>query len=169
MPTYEGQLSAPGLRVAIVVARFNELVTRPLLEGARDFLRRQGSSDDDLTIAWVPGSFEMPLVAKQLAQSGQFDAVICLGAVVRGATAHFDHVAGQAASGIARAALDTGVPIVFGILTTDTLEQAMDRAGAKSGNKGWEAAQTAVETATLLRQLPGAADRRAHLNALPTR
>src|SRR5581483_3777471 len=119
LPTYEGTVDGTGVRVGIVVARFNELITRNLLNGARDALRRGGVADDDVTVAWVPGSFEIPLVAKTMACSGRYDAVVCLGAVIRGATAHFDHVAGQAASGVARAGLDTGVPVIFGILTTD--------------------------------------------------
>lgn len=152
--TYAGSLNGAGVRVAIVVARFNETVTRPLLDGAREGLTRLGVDAGEIDVAWIPGCFELPLVAKRLAASGRYDAVICLGAVIRGETAHFDYVAGQAASGIARAALDTGVPVIFGVLTTDTLEQAINRAGAKAGNKGFDAALTAVEMATLLRALP---------------
>jgi 6,7-dimethyl-8-ribityllumazine synthase len=151
--TFEGTFDATGLRFAIVVSRFNELVTRQLLEGARDCLRRHGADEDRLAVAWVPGAWEIPLVAQRLARSGSFDAVICLGAVIRGATAHFDYVAGQAAAGVARAALDTDVPITFGILTTDTVDQALERAGLKAGNKGFDAALAAIEMATLGRGL----------------
>jgi len=149
-----GDFLARGRRLAIVVARFNELVTGKLLEGALECLRAHGVDEDDLLVAWVPGAFELPLVSRRLAASGGFDAVICLGAVVRGETPHFDHVAGQAALGIRTAAEDTGVPVIFGVLTTDTLEQAIDRAGGKHGNKGWDAAMAALETASVLDQLP---------------
>lgn len=152
---YEGDLVARGLRFAIVVARFNEFITSRLLDGARDGLRRHGVADEDVDVAWVPGSFEIPLVARRLAQSGRYDAIICLGAVIRGATAHFEHVAGGVSSGLARVALDADRPVVFGVLTTDTIEQAIERAGTKQGNKGYEAALTAIEMANLLRQLPG--------------
>ena len=155
MPTYEGRLDAAGLRVAVVVSRFNELITRQLLEGARDSLRRHGADEETLSVVWVPGAFEIPPVAQRLARSGAFDAVVCLGAVIRGATPHFDHVANQTAAGIARAAQETGVPVIFGILTTDTIEQAIERAGTKAGNKGFDAAVAAIEMANLLRQLPG--------------
>ena len=155
MPTYEGRLDATGLRVAVVVSRFNELITRQLLEGARDGLRRHGADEETLSVVWVPGAFEIPPVAQRLARSGAFDAVVCLGAVIRGATPHFDHVANQTAAGIARAAQETGVPVIFGILTTDTIEQAIERAGTKAGNKGFDAAVAAIEMANLLRQLPG--------------
>jgi len=141
------------LRVAIVAARFNELITRQLLQGALEALRRHGAADDDITVAWVPGAFEIPLAATKLAQSGRFDAVVCVGAVIRGATPHFDYVAGTAASGIGRAALDTGVPVIFGVLTTDTIEQAVERAGTKAGNKGWDAALAAIEMANLMKEL----------------
>lgn len=151
--THEGRLDASGLRFAIVVSRFNETITRSLLEGARDCLRRHGADERTLAVAWVPGAFEIPLAAQRLARSGQFDAVICLGAVIRGATAHFEHVAGQAAAGVARVALDTGIPVTFGILTTDTIEQAVERAGTKAGNKGFDAALSAIEMVNLLRQI----------------
>ena len=154
MPIYQGQLNAAGLRVAIVVSRFNELISRSLLEGARDALHRHGLDEQALTIAWVPGAFEIPLVARRLACSGEFDAVVCLGAVIRGATPHFDHVASQASAGIARAAVETGVPVIFGVLTTDTIEQAIERSGTKAGNKGFDAALAAIEMANLLGQLP---------------
>jgi 6,7-dimethyl-8-ribityllumazine synthase len=154
MHVLEGGLSGQGLRVAIVCGRFNDLITERLLAGALDGLRRHGVGDDDVTVAWVPGAFEIPLAARKMAQGGGFDAVICLGAVIRGATGHYEHVAGQCAAGVARAALDTGVPVVFGVLTTESIEQAIERAGTKAGNKGFEAAAAAIETANLLRQLP---------------
>ncbi len=151
--TFEGSLHGGGLGVAVVVGRFNQFITESLLSGCLDGLKRHGV-DGPVDVAWVPGTFEMPLVAKRLATSGKYQAVICLGAVIRGATAHFDYVAGQAASGIAQAALETGVPVVFGVLTTDTIEQAIERAGTKAGNKGFEAAATAIEMAQLLKSLP---------------
>jgi 6,7-dimethyl-8-ribityllumazine synthase len=154
MTTFEGQLRGDGLRVALVCSRFNDLITDRLLAGAQDGLRRHGVDGASVTVAWVPGAFELPLAASRLAASGEYDAVVCMGAVIRGATAHFDHVAGQCAAGLQRAQLDTGVPVVFGVLTTDTLEQALDRAGGKSGNKGFDAATAAIEMADLLRQLP---------------
>jgi 6,7-dimethyl-8-ribityllumazine synthase len=154
MHTYQGRLDATDLRLAIVVSRFNELTTRPLLEGALDALRRHGADEDRISVAWVPGAFEIAAVAKRLACSGAFDAVLCLGAVIRGATPHFDHVANQAAAGVARAGYDSGVPVIFGVLTTDTIEQAIERAGTKAGNKGADAAVAAIEMANLLRQLP---------------
>jgi len=169
MPTYEGRVDGVGMRIGIVVSRFNELVTRNLLDGARDALRRGGVADDDLAVAWVPGSFEIPLVAKTMAASGGYDAVICLGAVIRGATAHFDHVAGQAASGVARAGLDTGVPVIFGILTTDTNEQALERVGAKGTNRGADAAFAALEMASLLRQLKTSAQPGQEIGKRPAR
>jgi 6,7-dimethyl-8-ribityllumazine synthase len=151
---FEGRLTVSGgARFAIVVSRFNDFFTRQLLEGALDAFRRHGVEDGAVDVAWVPGSFETPLVAKRLAGSGRYGAVVCLGAIIRGATTHFDHVAGQAAAGVARAALDTGVPVVFGIITTDDLDQAIDRSGAKAGNKGYEAALTAIEMVSLLEQL----------------
>jgi 6,7-dimethyl-8-ribityllumazine synthase len=156
MTTYEGKLRGDGLRVALACARFNDFITDRLLAGARDGLLRHGVDEASITVVWVPGAFELPLVAKRLAGSGEYDAVIALGAVIRGATGHYDHVAGQAAAGLARAALDTGVPVVFGVLTTDTIEQAIERAGTKAGNKGFEAASTAIELADLMRQLPKA-------------
>jgi 6,7-dimethyl-8-ribityllumazine synthase len=154
MREIRGDFLARGRRLAIVVARFNELVTGKLLEGAIECLRAHGIGEDDLLVAWVPGAFELPLVSRRLAASGGFDAVICLGAVVRGETPHFDHVAREAAIGIRTAAEDTGVPVIFGVLTTETLEQAIDRAGGKHGNKGWDAAMAALETASVLDQLP---------------
>ncbi len=154
MKTYEGALQGRGLRVAIVAARFNETVGLRLVEGAADCLRRHGVSEDDVSIAWVPGAFEIPLVAGRLAGSGEFDAVVCVGAVIRGATPHFDYVAGSAAHGIARASQETGVPITFGVLTTEDTEQAAERSGGKLGNKGFEAALAALEMVNLLSSLP---------------
>jgi 6,7-dimethyl-8-ribityllumazine synthase len=136
-----------------VVARFNEFITGKLLEGALDCLRRQNASEDDVTIAWVPGSFEIPLAAKKMAASGKYDAVICIGAVIRGGTAHFDFVAGECAKGIAIAAMETGVPVIFGVITTETIEQAIERAGTRLPNRGFEAAATAIEMANVLRQI----------------
>jgi 6,7-dimethyl-8-ribityllumazine synthase len=150
---FQGELVGRGLRFAIVVARFNEVVTRSLLDGARSGLVRHGVSEDEIDVAWVPGSLEIPLVAKRLAESGTYAAVICLGAVIRGETSHHEHVAGGVTSGLARVALDTGVPTIFGVLTTDTAEQALDRAGLKAGNKGYDAAASAIEMASLLDQL----------------
>ncbi len=149
----EGTLVASDARFAIVAGRFNELITRPLLDGALDALRRHGADIDTVDVAWCPGAFEIPLVAKKMAESGSYDAVICLGAVIRGATSHYDYVAGGVASGIADAALSTGVPVLFGVLTVDTIEQAIERAGTKAGNKGAEAAAGAIEMVNLLRQL----------------
>ena len=153
MTVYEGRLDAAGLRVAIVVSRFNDLITRQLLDGALDCVRRHGGDAEQSVVAWVPGAFEIPLAAQRLAASGKFDAVVCLGAVIRGATAHFEHVAGQTASGIARVALETGVPVSFGVLTTDTIDQALERAGIKGGNKGFDAALAAIEMAQVLKLL----------------
>jgi 6,7-dimethyl-8-ribityllumazine synthase len=154
MTTYEGKLNGKGLKFALVVGRFNELISGRLYEGALDCLKRHDVDDADVDAAWVPGAFEMPLVAGKLAGSGRYDAVICLGAVIRGGTPHFDYVAGEAAKGIAKISLDTGVPVVFGVLTTDTIEQAIERAGTKGGNKGWAAASTALEMANLVKTLP---------------
>jgi len=149
----EGQLSATGLRVAIVVSRFNSFITERLLAGAMDALVRHGADPDTIDIIKVPGSWEVPLAAGELARQHRYDAVICLSAVIRGETPHFDYVAAEAAKGIAHVAAETGVPVAFGVLTTNTLEQAIDRAGAKGGNKGFDAALTAMEMANLLRQL----------------
>src|SRR3954451_15902173 len=154
MTTYAGSLRGDGLRIALACGRFNDFITAPLVSGARDGLIRHGVDEASITEAWAPGAFELPLVALRLAGSGEFDAVICLGAVIRGATGHYDQVANQCAAGIQRAGLDTGVPVVFGVLTTDTIEQAIERAGTKAGNKGFESAMTAIEMADLLRQLP---------------
>jgi len=148
----EGSLDATGMRFAIAVARFNRDVTEVLLDGAERVLRKRGAADAQ--VVWVPGAFELPLVAKKLAASGTVDAVVCLGAVIRGETAHFEYVAGEAAAGITRAALDTGVPVIFGVLTVDNREQATDRLGGKEGHKGEEAAETAIEMVSVLRALP---------------
>ena len=156
MTTYEGQLVAADLRFALVASRFNELITKALLDGARDVLRRHGAPDEAVDVVWVPGAWELPVVVQRLAASRRYDAVVALGAVIRGSTAHFEHVAGQCASGLAKVALDTGVPVAFGVLTTDTIEQAIERAGTKAGNKGAEAALGALETAQVLRSLPPA-------------
>ena len=153
MKTYEGQLSAKGKRFAIVVARFNSLITKQLLEGALDCLKRHGAVEKDIEVARVPGSFEIPAMAHALAKSKKFNAVICLGALVRGATPHFDHIAAEATKGIAQVALETGVPTAYGVITADTLEQAIERAGTKAGNKGWDAALSAIEMADLFDQL----------------
>jgi 6,7-dimethyl-8-ribityllumazine synthase len=152
MKTFEGSYHGAGLRIALVAARFNEVVVSKLVDGALDCLRRHGVADDDLELAWVPGSWELPVVVQRLAASGRFDAIVALGAVVRGQTAHFDYVAGQAAT-VGTIATDTGVPVTFGVLTTETFDQAVDRAGGKLGNKGWEAALAAIETARLLADL----------------
>ncbi len=148
---YEGMLVGKGLKFAVVVSRFNELITNRLLEGARDALLRHGVDEKDIDIAWTPGCFEIPLIAKRLAQSGKYNAVICLGAVIRGGTPHFQYIASEVHRGIGRISLDTGLPIIQGIITADTLEQAVQRAGAKEGNKGFLAAVSAIEMANLLR------------------
>jgi 6,7-dimethyl-8-ribityllumazine synthase len=149
MTSYSGMLRGDGLRVALVCARFNDFITDRLLAGARDGLIRHGVDEASLTEVWAPGAFELPLVAKRLASSGEYDAVICLGAVIRGATGHYDFVAGNCASGIAQVQLETGVPVIFGVLTTETIEQAIERAGTKAGNKGWDSALAALEMAEL--------------------
>jgi 6,7-dimethyl-8-ribityllumazine synthase len=149
----KGNLVGAGMKVGVVVSRFNEVITRTLLDGCLDGLKRHGVSEDDVTVAWVPGALEIPVVARAMAGSGVVDAVVCLGAVIKGETAHFDYVAGGVASGASRASLDTGVPVIFGVLTTDTLEQAVNRAGGKAGNKGYEAAVAAIETADVLRKV----------------
>ena len=154
MRTVEGHVEPRGRRFAIVASRFNEVVVAELVEGTLACLRKHGVAEDDLDLVWVPGAFELPLAARQLAESGGYDAVICLGAVIRGETSHFDYVAGEAARGIQRAALDTGVPVLFGVLTTETLEQALDRAGGKHGNKGWDSAMAAMEMADVMESLP---------------
>jgi 6,7-dimethyl-8-ribityllumazine synthase len=150
---FEGQLSAAGLRFAIIVSRFNSFITERLLSGAMDALTRAGGSADSIDVIKVPGSWEVPMIAGEVARQHRYDAVICLSAVIRGETPHFDYVAAEAAKGIAHVAAETGVPVAFGVLTTNTLEQAIDRAGAKGGNKGFDAAMTAIEMANLLRTL----------------
>ncbi|HLZ68367.1 MAG TPA: 6,7-dimethyl-8-ribityllumazine synthase [Dehalococcoidia bacterium] len=151
--TFAGRLDGTGLSIAIVAGRFNEMVTERLLAGARAGLERHGVDPERIDIAWVPGSFEAPGAAKLLAAGGRYDAIICLGAVIRGSTPHFEYVSAQAASGVLRAGLDTGVPVIFAILTTDNVEQAFDRAGLKQGNKGYDAAMSAIEMANLFRSL----------------
>lgn len=154
MPTtIEGKLDATGLSFGIVVSRFNEFITGKLLEGALDALVRHGASADQVTVAWVPGAFEIPLAARKMAASKRYDAVICIGAVIRGGTSHFDFVAGEASKGIAQASLETGVPVIFGVITTETLDQAIERAGTRLPNRGFEAAVTAIEIANVMKQL----------------
>ncbi|NNM53910.1 MAG: 6,7-dimethyl-8-ribityllumazine synthase [Spirochaetales bacterium] len=153
MKVFEGKYEGKGRKVAIVASRFNDLVTGHLVEGAQDALVRHGVSDADLTLVKVPGAFEIPLVAGKLARSGRYDAVVALGAVIRGSTPHFDYVAAEVSKGIAHESLSSGVPIAFGVLTTDTIEQALERAGLKAGNKGWDAAMTVLELMDLLPQL----------------
>lgn len=151
--TYEGNLIAKDLKFGIVIGRFNEFISSKLLGGAVDALIRHGGDEAGIETSWVPGAFEIPLVAQKMAGSKKFDAVICLGAVIRGSTPHFDYVANEVSKGIAKVSLDTGVPVIFGVLTTDTIEQAIERAGTKVGNKGYDAAVTAIEMANLLKQL----------------
>ena len=150
---FEGNLIGTGLKFGIVVSRFNDAIGKELLRGAEDTLIRHGVAAEDFDIAWVPGAVEIPLVAKRMAESGRYNAIICLGVVIRGATAHFEYVAGQAASGITSATLSTGVPVLFGVLTTENIEQAVERAGTKAGNKGAEAAMAAIEMANLLQAM----------------
>lgn len=150
---YEGKLLAEGLKFGIVVSRFNEFITKKLLDGALDTLTRHGASADNVGIAWVPGTFEIPIVAQKMASSKKYDAVICLGAVIRGSTPHFDYIAGEVTKGIAQVGLSTGVPTIFGVITTDTIEQAIERAGTKVGNKGSDAASAAIEMTNLLREI----------------
>ena len=149
----EGKLSAEGFRFAIIVSRFNDFICSRLLEGAIDALNRHGALDENVFLVKVPGTFEMPLVAKKLAEGGRYDAVICLGAIIRGATPHFEYVAAEVSKGIANVSLETGIPVCFGVLTTDNLEQAIERAGSKSGNKGYEAAMAAIEMVNLFKEL----------------
>lgn len=153
MNIIEGKLIAEGQKIAIVAGRFNEIITNKLLGGAVDAFKRHGGEEKDIDLAWVPGAFEIPLVAKKMAESKKYDAVICLGAVIRGATPHFDMVANETTKGIAAAGLQTGVPIIFGVLTTDNIEQAVERAGSKAGNKGFEAVTTAIEMVNLMKQI----------------
>lgn len=153
MKIYEGKLISHGLKFGIVIARFNEFIGGKLLSGALDALNRHGAEEDNIEIAWVPGSFEIPLTAKKMAKSKKYDAVICLGAVIRGSTPHFDYVSSEVSKGIAHVSLETEIPVVFGVLTTDTIEQAIERAGTKAGNKGFDAAVTAIEMANLFKQI----------------
>lgn len=153
MRIYEGKLVAEKLKVGIIVGRFNEFIGGKLLSGALDGLKRHGVDENDIEIAWVPGAFEIPLIAKKMAKSQNYDAVICLGAVIKGATPHFDFVSSEVSKGIASVSLETEVPVIFGVLTTDTIEQAIERAGTKAGNKGYEAAVTAIEMANLLNEI----------------
>ena len=151
--TYEGNLIGTNLNIGIVVSRFNGFITTKLLDGALDSLKRHGVNLEKLDVYWTPGAFEIPATAKRIAEKGKYDAIVCIGAVIRGATPHFDYVANESAKGIAQVGLDTGVPVIYGVITTDTIEQAVERAGTKSGNKGAEAAVTAIEMANLYRQI----------------
>ncbi|MED4956466.1 6,7-dimethyl-8-ribityllumazine synthase [Paenibacillus macerans] len=150
---FEGHLISEGLKYAIVVGRFNEFITSKLLSGALDALKRHGAKDEEVSVAWVPGAFEIPFAAQKLAESGKYDAVITLGTVIRGSTSHYDYVCNEVAKGVAAVSLKTGVPTIFGVLTTENIEQAIERAGTKAGNKGWDAAITAIEMANLTKQL----------------
>jgi 6,7-dimethyl-8-ribityllumazine synthase len=151
--TYEGKLVARDFRFGIIVGRFNEFISSKLLSGCLDALHRHEANDDLIEIAWVPGAFEIPLAAQRLAQTGRYDAIICLGAVIRGATPHFEFISSEVAKGIAKVSLDSGVPTIFGVITSDTLEQAIERAGTKAGNKGWDAAISAIEMADLFKKI----------------
>jgi 6,7-dimethyl-8-ribityllumazine synthase len=153
MKIIEGELQAKGLKFGIVISRFNDFITSKLLEGAKDALLRHGAKEDDIDVVKVPGSFEIPVVAKKMALKQMYSAIICLGTVIRGATPHFEYISAEVSKGIASASMDTGVPIAFGVITCDTIEQAVERAGTKSGNKGWDAAITAIEMAQLLKKL----------------
>ena len=153
MRIVEGNVVAENLKIGIVGARFNEFIVSKLIDGARDGLIRHGVSDDDITLAWVPGAFEIPLVAKKMAMSGKYDAVICLGAVIRGATSHYDYVCAEVSKGVAAVGLESGIPVLFGVVTTDNIEQAIERAGTKAGNKGYDCALSAIEMINLTRQL----------------
>ena len=153
MKVIEGKLVAEGFRFAIVNARFNEFITNKLLGGAIDALSRHGATEEEITVVWVPGAFEIPLVASKLAKSGKYDAVICLGAVIRGSTPHFDYVCAEVTKGVAHVGMETGIPTIFGVLTTESIEQAIERAGTKAGNKGFDAAVSAIEMINLLRRI----------------
>jgi len=153
MKTFEGKLIGKGLKFGVVVGRFNEFLSTRLLDGALDALKRHDVSEKDIDIAWVPGSFEMPLAAKKMAESGKYDSIVCLGVVIRGGTPHFDYVCSEVSKGIAKINYDTGIPVAFGIITADTIEQAIERAGTKAGNKGWQAALSAIEMANLAKSL----------------
>ena len=150
---YEGMLLGKGLKFGVVISRFNEFFSQKMLEGARDALLRHGVNEDDIEQAWTPGSFEIPLIAQKMAETKKYDAVICLGAVIRGSTPHFDYIAAEAAKGIAKVSLDTGVPVIYGVITADTLEQAIERSGSKVGNKGYNAAVSAIEMANLVKSI----------------
>ena len=150
---FEGMLLGKGLKFGLVISRFNEFITKRLLDGAQDALLRHGVNQNDIEVAWVPGSFEIPLVAKKLAQTERFDAVICLGAVIRGGTPHFEYIAAEVTKGVAKVGLDTGLPVIYGVITADTLEQAIERAGTKEGNEGFKAAVKAIEMANLLKNI----------------
>ncbi len=153
MNVFEGKLVSEDIKVGIVVARFNEFITSKLLGGAIDGLQRENVKPDDIDVAWVPGAFEIPLIAKKMADSGKYDAVICLGAVIRGATSHYDYVCAEVSKGVAQVSMSAGIPVMFGVLTTDTIEQAVERAGTKAGNKGFECAQGAIEMVNLIREI----------------
>lgn len=153
MKIIEGKLVSDGMKVAIVASRFNEFIVSKLIEGARDGLLRHNVAEENISLAWVPGAFEIPVVAKKLAESGKYDAVICVGAVIRGATTHYDYVCAEVSKGIATVSMQTGVPVMFGILTTDTIQQAMERAGTKAGNKGYDCALGAIEMVNLMKQI----------------
>jgi 6,7-dimethyl-8-ribityllumazine synthase len=153
MKIIEGELQAKGLKFGVVISRFNDFITSKLLDGAKDALLRHGAKEDDIDVIKVPGSFEIPMVAKRMALKGTYNAILCLGTVIRGATPHFEYIAAEVSKGIASASMETGIPIAFGIITSDTIEQAVERAGTKSGNKGWDAAITAIEMAQLLKKL----------------
>ena len=153
MKTLEGKLVAKGIRVGIVAARFNEFITSRLLSGAMDGLVRHDVQEEDIHVAWVPGAFEIPLIASKMAKSGKYDAVICLGAVIRGSTSHYDYVCNEVSKGIAAVGLDSGIPVLFGILTTENIEQAIERAGTKAGNKGYDCALSAIEMVNLIREI----------------
>lgn len=153
MKTFAGKLVSEKIKIAIVAARFNEFITNKLLSGAMDALIRHGVKEDDIDVAWVPGAFEIPLIASKFAQSGKYDAVICLGAVIRGSTSHYDYVCSEVSKGVANVALNTGIPVMFGVLTTDTIEQAIERAGTKAGNKGFDCAVGAIEMVNLIREI----------------
>ncbi len=150
---FEGMLIGKGLRFGLIVSRFNEFFSKKLLEGAQDALHRHGVDEEDIEVVWVPGSFEIPLIALKLAQAKKYDAVICLGAVIRGGTPHFDYISAEVTKGIAKVGLDTGLPVIYGVITTDTLEQAIERSGTKAGNKGFEAAVNAIEMANLVKAI----------------
>jgi len=153
MKIIEGELQAKGLKFGVVISRFNDFITSKLLDGAKDALLRHGAKEDDIDVIKVPGSFEIPMVAKRMALKGTYNAILCLGTIIRGATPHFEYIAAEVSKGIASASMETGIPIAFGIITSDTIEQAVERAGTKSGNKGWDAAITAIEMAQLLKKI----------------